>query len=62
MRSFFIWLTGILASAIVGGLIGNLLDPNPYNGAGFWGGCAGILIFTCARLWLGQPKSNPTTH
>jgi len=42
--------TGILASAIVGGGIGDYLQP--YCFGGFWGVLFGGFAFTCARLWL----------
>jgi hypothetical protein len=60
MRTFFIWLTGILASAIVGGFIADTVSTNPYSGNGVWGALAGPLIFTCARLWLTQSHPSST--
>lgn len=55
MRTFFLWLTGILASAIVGSLVGGQLSTGYSNDGAFLGMIAGPLIFTCARLWL-APK------
>jgi hypothetical protein len=46
---------GLLASAIIGGFIGSLLERPYSSGAGlFWGGTVGVglFAFTCARLWL----------
>jgi hypothetical protein len=54
MRNFFIWLTGILFSVIVGGLIGDKIGPDP--GGGFWGVIAGAMAFTCARLVLTRQR------
>jgi hypothetical protein len=73
MRTVGIWVSGLLASFIVGAFIGSIFD-HAYNGvpaigpprlafmAGFdanalMGGIAGLLIFTCARLWLTSRKS-----
>jgi len=57
-RTIWIWITGVLASMIVGGLLGDRI--NPYGPGGFFGVLAGPLIFTCARLWTGgkPPKSD----
>ena len=56
MRTFFIWVTGILTSMIVLGLVGDFLGP--YSFGGFWGAVAGALGFTCFRLWAAkQPAS-----
>jgi hypothetical protein len=50
-----LWVCGLVASAIIGGFIGSLLERPYSSGAGlFWGAGTGIGIFTfiCARLWL----------
>jgi hypothetical protein len=50
-----LWVCGLLASAIIGGFIGSLLERPYSSGAGmFWGGGVGIGLFAfiCARLWL----------
>jgi hypothetical protein len=58
VRTVGIWvsgLVGLVASAIIGGFIGSLLERPYSSGAGlFWGGTVGIGLFalTCARLWL----------
>lgn len=52
-RIIAIWVFGILASAIFGGMIGDLLlQP----GGGLMGAVGGILAFACARLWLASPS------
>lgn len=60
MRTFFIWLTGILASAIVGGGVGDYLQP--YGSGGFWGVLFGAFAFSCARLWLAEKKVKVTSN
>jgi hypothetical protein len=54
---FFValWVCGLLASVIIGGFIGSLLERPYSSGAGMiWGVIVGIGIFAtiCARLWL----------
>jgi hypothetical protein len=60
VRTFGIWVSGLLASAFVGGFIGSVFE-SPYDYTHdrmFSGGIAGLLVFTCARLWLaGKSKS-----
>jgi hypothetical protein len=61
MRTFGIWVFGLLASAIGGGLLASLLDTNPYNsgpGNAPLGVLAGMFTFACVRLWLGQSSKN----
>lgn len=48
-RRIAIWVFGILASGIFGGLIGQQLD---YSDGGTWGFLGGTFAFACARLWL----------
>jgi hypothetical protein len=56
MRTFGIWLFGLLASAIIGGLVGSAFN-GPYGGDnGVWGALAIMLAFACVRLWLGQAR------
>lgn len=57
MRTFFLWVTGILACGIVGMLVGAAISP--YSDGGFFGFFAGVLGFTCLRLWIvpGQNSS-----
>lgn len=51
-RSLAIWVFGLLASGIFGGMVGSHLT---YDG-GFFGFVGGIFAFICLRLWL-TPKS-----
>ena len=44
MRTYGIWVFGLLASAIVGVLAGY------YSENGLWGGLAAMVTFGCARL------------
>lgn len=53
VRTFFIWFFGLVASAIVGGLIGDRLGG---YGDGFWGALASMAAFGCLRLWLAPRK------
>ena len=48
-RKIGIWVFGLLASAIIGALIGQKLD---YADGGAWGFLGGIFTFACIRLWL----------
>jgi hypothetical protein len=54
-----IWMFGILASAIVGGIVGARYDeycdtaPNAYTA---FSALAGASTFACIRLWLGQRR------
>jgi hypothetical protein len=58
-RTIGIWIFGVLASAIVGGLIGSRMEPAYSNDWGLWGVLAGIFAFACLRLWLaGTPSKN----
>lgn len=52
-RRIAVWVFGVLASGIFGGLIGEKLD---YDG-GFWGFLGGTFAFACVRLWLGERVS-----
>jgi len=58
MRTFAIWIFGLLASMIVGGMIGAQLDALHHDFFGsiywFWG------IFACLRLWLAAPTKKPS--
>jgi hypothetical protein len=48
-RTVAIWISGLLASAIIGGGIGS--HVHPYDGEAS-GAVAGLLAFTCLRLWV----------
>jgi hypothetical protein len=56
MRTFGIWVFGLLASTIIGALIGSRFDDGYSSNMGFWSFIAGILTFACLRLWFGQPR------
>jgi hypothetical protein len=57
MRIFGIWLFGLLAGAIAGGIVGAWLDTGYEHTGWFFGMFAGLFGFACVRLWLGQnPK------
>ena len=54
-RTVALLVCGLLASAIIGGFVGSLLERPYSSGAGMiWGGIVGVGLFasTCARLWL----------
>lgn len=57
-RTIAIWVFGLLASAIIGALIGSAFEPMYSHDWGVWGFLAGILTFACLRLWLGAKDSN----
>jgi hypothetical protein len=53
-----IWVSGLLASGLIGGFVGSIFD-NPYSyshDSVFLAAIAGMLVFTCARLWLAKSK------
>lgn len=54
MREAMIWVTGLVAGAVVGGLIGFQLAR--YGGGQVWGALGGACAFACLRLWR-MPKS-----
>jgi len=58
-RTIAIWVTGLLASAIIGGLIAARLEPPDAYEWGFPGALAGMLAFACLRLWLGARRKDP---
>lgn len=58
VRLIAIWVFGILAAAIFGGLVGNFLVRGD---GGIFGFIGGACAFVCARLWLAKPsKGMPT--
>jgi len=59
-RIVALWVCGLLASAIIGGFIGSLLERPYSSGAGLvWSGMVGIGLFawTCARFWLASGRN-----
>jgi hypothetical protein len=61
-RAIAIWIFGLLASFIVGGLISlHFGDPRDagLTALYIWGGAlAGLFTFACLRLWLAAPSKN----
>jgi hypothetical protein len=70
VRTVGIWISGLLASCLIGFLIGSILD-GPYRATNdmlwgvtagllsgtFWGAMLGMLVFTLARLLLASEPS-----
>jgi hypothetical protein len=52
MRTAAIWIFGLLACGIFGGVVAELLG----NGNGPIGIVGGMCAFACLRLWLGGAK------
>ena len=65
MRTLAIWVFGVLASMIVGGIVGAQLDALNHDYVTsirmVRGVLAGALIFACLRLWLTAPTKPPKT-
>jgi hypothetical protein len=61
MRTAGIWICGLAASAIVGGIVGSRFDETSslYGGTIYWlwGTLAGLLTFACVRLWATSAKT-----
>lgn len=55
-RTVAIWVCGLLASAIIGGIVGARFDAPYTTDNAFWGVIAGLLVFTCGRLWMTSGK------
>lgn len=51
LRTLAIWVLGVLAAWIWGGLIGAALETKLYGSAELLGAIAGVAAFACARLW-----------
>jgi hypothetical protein len=60
MRTFGIWFFGLLASAIVGALVGSRFDDGFSSSTGFWGMLAGMFAFACIKLWIGGSRQIPS--
>ena len=60
MRVIFIWIFGLLGSAIIGGIIGSRFDTSYGSDNALWGFIAGLFVFACARLWLVKRERKPT--
>jgi hypothetical protein len=73
VRTVGIWISGLLASCLIGFLIGSILD-GPYRATNdmlwgvtagllsgtFWGAMLGMLLFTFARVLLASEPSEPS--
>lgn len=57
MRTFFIWLFGVVGSGFVGVILGSLADHHPYDSNEIPGFFGGIAVFMCLRLWLARPAA-----
>jgi hypothetical protein len=58
MRTFFIWVFGLLGSGFLGLMLGAISDHSSGLGGGF-GFFGGLTVFVCARLWLAAPQRPP---
>ena len=61
IRTIVIWIFGLPACAMIGGLIWSYIQP-PNADWGGLGALAGILAFSCWRVWLTseRPKDSQT--
>jgi hypothetical protein len=61
VRTIVIWIFGLPACAIVGGMIGTLIQP-PHGDWGGMGALAGVLAFSGLRVWFtaDRPKDSQT--
>jgi hypothetical protein len=57
MRTFGIWIFGLLASALIGGMAANYFMGRDMD---VFGALTGMAVFACARLWLASPLQNPS--
>jgi hypothetical protein len=53
MRTTGIWLFGLIASAMIGGMIGHYFYGESMD---IFSGLTGMAVFACARLWLASPS------
>ena len=53
MRTFGIWVFGLLACCTLGGLIGSRIESG-YSDDTLPGFFVGVFAFACLRLWFGQ--------
>jgi hypothetical protein len=57
MRTLLIWITGLLAGAVIGGALANIVDG--FHGVDFpavWGVLGGMLVFACVRQWRSEER------
>ena len=58
VRTIDIWVTGLLASGLIGFAIGaHFQRPDAPSSGALWGMLAALGIFTCARFWLDSGRS-----
>jgi hypothetical protein len=53
MRTVGIWLFGLIASAMIGGMVAHYFYGTDMD---IFGGLTGMAVFACARLWLASPS------
>jgi hypothetical protein len=56
LRVVALWVFGLLASGIFGGMIGSRFGSE-YSDYGVWGFLCGVFAFACARLWFGGSRT-----
>jgi hypothetical protein len=52
MRTLGIWIFGLLASAMIGGMVVHYFMGSDVD---VFGSLTGMAVFACARLWLASP-------
>jgi hypothetical protein len=58
MRTFGIWVCGLLAALLIGGFIGSQFDTVYSSSSGaVFGAIAAMLVFACARLWAASGRA-----
>ena len=55
-RTIEVWALGLLASAIIAGLVVKWLEPS--SDWGTWGVLAAMFAFACLLLWWAPPSKN----
>jgi uncharacterized membrane protein YfcA len=55
MRTFGIWVCGLLACGTLGGIVGSRIESG-YSDDTLPGFFVGVFAFACLRLWFGQPR------
>lgn len=56
MRTLGIWTTGLIACALIGGVLGSLLMATPDSFYPIIGFVAGAMAFACLRLWFAPSR------
>ena len=52
-----VWVFGLSASALAGGLVGSRLESLYSNDGDLWGALVAMFTFACLRLWLAAKGS-----